>query len=888
MAFDAKTFLAGGGDLPAAGAAFGLPSCMIGLASDVLGLIPSPILLAMRTAMEAATALADAAIKRINSNIRDLLGISLFPDRDGFRGFFSDYSRFGLDIISGIGAAVGAFIGFAAVAMAAANELSARFEKAKNCLEDYKAYLDYTNGAAGERREELHILAAGATPGSAEAAVYTNMINSQFGVFFKQTQIAQTFVDDVTAQIAVIDSILLQRTLDPTLEPLEPGQDPPPVSVESVFRLDAGPPKSTTGKFILSVDGLYYDSQTSGIGPALLELETRVSDRDRRSVGVGQNLWKLEHDPSLGGRGIPTTSKDLEFYFNNILDPNILDNSKGLTNFYNQDELLLSLEGQKDRKVFDVSGEIQSFIDDGESLAVIDNLRQVMISETSHFQDKINKRKKQIELAVKVPVFLGNGPQFTPGNIPINDFSYLEGSNFLLDIEKQRSITIDQADVAGVVLPLEIRYTDKIETNDPVVLNHILLANVAKGEIINDPTSTSSTKLHINDRITEDGLIALYNYLTVKAINPSLLRPLDPRRTAGGAAKDFGVYNSSKFGVRNNAQSVGDASSIFDRGLGIPFLSGVAFPEEGNLSAVGVMGTYVRAPDSNGFQDFMYNTKGGTFESWIHVPNLDVSSGYNSGSTSGLYRLLLANENVGISDSKTPQPDINNLSLDHGTGIVRGVIFGFTRDRRFTLGLDPSNNEVDNHVNNTVLVLAPTQSYDSSSAGFIADRPDRLANCDKDSYYGMKVPVFNNIVNNKALSSCGSEFCQLSLSIDPTRDEIRVYLDGVKLATSSYQGVFGTIRPRATFKAPSMSQNNSFEYSGGPSLDTHFTPWIVGGGYTDGNPDGNFMGGEYGGAISGFKGYVGCTRFYSKPLSDAEVVNNYNATQNFFKNVSLS
>ena len=152
----------------------------------------------------------------------------------------------------------------------------------------------------------------------------------------------------------------------------------------------------------------------------------------------------------------------------------------------------------------------------------------------------------------------------------------------------------------------------------------------------------------------------------------------------------------------------------------------------------------------------------------------------------------------------------------------------------------------------------------------------------------MKVPVFNNIVDNKALSSCGSEFCQLSLSVDPAKDEVRVYLDGVKLATSSYQGVFGTTRPKATFKAPSVHQNNSFEYSGGPSLDAYFTPWIVGGGYTDGNPDGNFMGGDYGGAISGFKGYMGCTRFYSKPLNDAEVVNNYNATQNFFKNVRIS
>ena len=609
MSFDGKQFLEDGGTLPAAGAAFGLPSCMIGLAMDVLSLLPTPILLAMRAAMEKGRALALAFIAKVESYIRDLLGISLYPDRDGFFGFISDYSRMGMDLILGITGAMQVFIEYAADVMQTVNDLTAKYKSAKECLEEYKAYLDYTNGDAGKRREEM----ANLLPTD-----YNNLINSQFGVYFEQTQTAQKFVDDVTAQIAVIDTILLQRTLDLTLEP---GRE----VVESVFRLDAGPPQSTTGKFILSVDGLYYDSQTSGITPALLELEER--DRVLGFGGPGvrnPNLWKLEYDPSLGGRGIPTTSKDLEFYFNNILDPNILDNSKGLTNFYNQDELLLSLEGQKDRKVFDVSGEIQSFIDAGESLAVIDNLRQVMLSETSHFQDKIDKRKKQIELAVKVPTFLGKGTQFTPGNIPINDFSYLGGSNFLLDIAKQRSITIDQADVTGVVLPLEIKYTDKIETNDPVVLNHILLANVAKGEIINDPSATSSTQLHINDRITEDGLFALYNYLTVKATTPS--------------GSDFGVYNSSKFGIANNAQAVGEASSIFDKGLGIPFLSGVAFPEEGNLSAIGAMGTYIKAPASNEFKDFMYNTKGATFESWIHAPNLDVSSSYNSGDTSGLYR----------------------------------------------------------------------------------------------------------------------------------------------------------------------------------------------------------------------------------------------------------
>ena len=123
--------------------------------------------------------------------------------------------------------------------------------------------------------------------------------------------------------------------------------------------------------------------------------------------------------------------------------------------------------------------------------------------------------------------------------------------------------------------------------------------------------------------------------------------------------------------------------------------------------------------------------------------------------------------------------------------------------------------------------------------------------------------------------------------MDPKKDEVRVYMDGVKLATSSYQDTFGVTKSNESYKAPSVYQNNSFEYSDGPKLDTYFTPWIIGGGYTDGFSAGNFMGGEYGGKVSGLRGYLGCTRFYSKPLEDGEVLNNYKATQRFFKNINM-
>ena len=56
----------------------------------------------------------------------------------------------------------------------------------------------------------------------------------------------------------------------------------------------------------------------------------------------------------------------------------------------------------------------------------------------------LNKRKKQIELAVKLPNIYGRGQVYPPGNIPVNDFSYLEGVNFLFDVEQQRQIILKQ------------------------------------------------------------------------------------------------------------------------------------------------------------------------------------------------------------------------------------------------------------------------------------------------------------------------------------------------------------------------------------------------------------------------------------------------------------
>ena len=90
-------------------------------------------------------------------------------------------------------------------------------------MEKYKEFLDFQNGNASDRREELAALSPSALD---------EIIDSQFNVALQQQQQAEGFATSATDQIATIDTILLQRTLDPSLEP---GADEAPV--ESVFRL---------------------------------------------------------------------------------------------------------------------------------------------------------------------------------------------------------------------------------------------------------------------------------------------------------------------------------------------------------------------------------------------------------------------------------------------------------------------------------------------------------------------------------------------------------------------------------------------------------------------------------------------------------------------------
>jgi hypothetical protein len=219
------------------------------------------------------------------------------------------------------------------------------------------------------------------------------------------------------------------------------------------------------------------------------------------------------------------------------------------------------------------------------------------------------------------------------------------------------------------------------------------------------------------------------------------------------------------------------------------------------------------------------------------------------------------------------------------------MVCGFTRDRRITQVSSAYSNEQYNNdpVSSLSFFIAPTQARDFSSASFINNDECQ----DYETFYKMKADL-----SSTGFGDVSSQFVLVDITCSPEEDKIRMYADGDLVATSALSEVFG-VEARKPIALPSFKKNNSFEYSSttvdgptilkqGPLLNPFYTPWIVGGGYTDGMYEyGNFMGGDRGGVISGLRGHIGSLKFYSRPLDNFEIKKNYDAQQGFFKNIKI-
>jgi len=885
-AFDYSLFnsLAGGtaNPLGAIGTSFGIPSCLLQLAADVLSLLPSPILAAIVGGIQAGMRLADGVVKAIFAKIRDWLGITEWDTEDGLFTFISKLFNAGADSnLITILALMGGIIGAAgAVSQLYSNyqALRQQIDQMIDCIKGYKDFLEFKNGIV----EEVM------TP-----EAFQDFLDSSLAIERIQAESALAFIEAGNNQLDVIGGILSDRAKDPSLEPeftdeaclyfsglgLNFNCGKKTQEVKEIFRLVYGPPKATFGQFILSQDGLYFDSQSSGILPALTFIN------NQKSKLAKADIWKFFHDPNLGGRGKGFSINDLKLYVNTILDPNVINETASIRQYYDKDGFLQELLGNRNKRIYDLSAQIQDLETDGAPQSIILNFKQSLISENSTLAQKINKRKKQIELAVVLPALYGTNITYSPGGIPINDFSYLGGMNISLDIQKQKALSFSQADVSGIISPIQLAnsyVTPKINTKNSS-LEHLILAENGDGAIIFDGSSVSAVDgviLQTENSLTTNGLFAMYNFLDTDVVEPS--------------STAFYVRNSASITDDYYAQLVApNTDSVFSRGLGIPYLQGITKQSNTSVTTPSALGSFVKLPAAQPFNDLLYNRNGASIDFWVHVPSITTDTGV--GNVSSLYRLVLASENVGYVGD-TSSTDTEYVTRDNNTNSVKGFLMGFTRDRRLVSELPASNDSSLNPANQTSFFIAATQSVSPSAATLINRSGFEGYGCrEYTKYHSMVKRV------DEGLNTVSSTFCHVTVTFNPRDDEVSFYFDGQKVSTSSLSLVFG-VSPNTMPNLPSFKVANSFEYNSvsvgaaapaslktGPKLDPYFTPWIVGGGYTDGLYNkGNFMGGVYGGIISGLRGYLGSIKFYSKSLTNFEVLNNYNTHKNFFKNIDTS
>lgn len=895
MKFDIETFAAVQGQdadlIKSVGTVYGVPNCMTKLAKDALRLIPSTVLNSMNRATKIAQNSANNSIKDITNTIFFNTGVVSFDTETGQFVFVTDISDAqreadGGSLLDDIGSFVGTLNGVLAAGGNLYNNYQAKkqdIENIRECIDGYLQVLKFT-GSATTAKDEL-------TPEQRDA-----LLVLKFKQEVDEVVELKSFVDEAQDVINAMDSILVERLNDPTLEPefnanfsdnlsdnfrTEDDEEDSPLEI---FRLVFGPPESVTGRFLLSEDGLYFDSQTSGCDLALQNLKKRKDELKE------SEKWKFEFDPSIGGKGVAITEKELGKTVGTIFDLDLIDNSDTLKIFYDEDNFLQVLIEERDKAISTFNQQIAEFVKTGAGVAIIDNTKKVLLSETAFHNIKINKRKKQIEIAVKAPSMFGGTSFFSPGNIPINDFSYLQNLNIALELNKQRGLVLDQDDVSSIILPLCPEFAVSFDNQEFTTFDNLLVPAVGKGEVTFDTSNVSGIEgvpIRITDSVVTDGLFSMYNFLDSAIVDPS--------------STNFTLNDSASETKVSDAQLVAkSASSVFTLGLGAPLLNGVAKFQSSTLVSTqpSGVGSYIRLPDTADFRDLMYKKQGFSIDFWTYIPTLmDPENGWSDKGVSSSHRLIMSCENVGIAANVSAQSNILRISPDYSDNVTRGFVMGFTRDNRMVSNTDPTNSFLTNTVSDVSFFLAPTQSFDGSSIAFVNTL--LASGCPTtEGWASWNMNVSTLGPNSAKFQRAAEEFINVCLTVEPEKNEVKIYLDGNLMGTSGIDVVFGV--PAFTSpKLPSFKKGNSFEYDGanvgtsagvdlsaGPKMNDFFTPWLLGGGWTDGMAlSGNFMGGAFGGVRSALNGHVGGFKFYNKPITPGSVLTNFNAQKKFFKNI---
>lgn len=985
--------------LDAMGTQFGVPQCMMDFSKAVLNAFPSSVLGSMGAGIAEGKALADSVFKDTMRKVFLDTGIVEYDTAAGRFVFVSSSSNAGVeqDLLGGLDNmnGLGTILGFGAQAWVIGENIGDQIEQIQNCLQMMTSYSALQKGPSAIADKLVGFSSGGAVFNPPPPSVVASQVYEDNKA---SLELAAGFVTQANIQQQRIAEIRQCRLEDPENCPepcfwknmenpdfdpaLPSGPDNPATLGEALdgkttFCLvdaDVGqdgfpiipsqdmfdpiitasatlPPLSINGQYLFSKNGIYYDSYGGGLdysGCITNIVQAIYFDDEGNPIpgtGVPEQALKylFEYNPNIGGKGEQVSWATFNKWANTAFDLDYIDESPTMQAFYDEDHFLQVLIDQRNREIYDTSNYIGELQDGGytEDSAVLSNQRQILYSKISSHDKKIKKRKKQVQVHVIL------SPSATPavqGQIPINNFQTLDVGLLAIEKEKQQSLIFTTGEVSGIVLPLCPEFIKSTPPQDTFTVDELMVPTVGVGQIITSDfpfDGVSGTVLSLTDEISTESLVAIYNFLDSDIVKPDSDEYLSINcNTSGG---------SSEMAAQLVASSI---PSMFPSGVGVPYFRGVCnffSGADGNSKAPSYASNdrYLYSPFrpygygriKSGYTDIdslLYNNVGATFDFWTHVPDLDEANGTGwagDQSLSSLHRVVLGCENRG--GSRTTTLDSWAVGPKAGSDSVRGLLMGFTRDRRVTKGFTPSNQPADNNITEgMVFHMSPTQSINTSGVTFVAASGDVGFCVDNQTapsgFYGIAVDTSSTTTGGHKFGDCSAAFVHTTVTVDYGANLVSIYLNGELLKSQTVAATFGTA---GAPQIPSMTDTSSFSYDApykgelppnaplfppnslgyrdfwhwngpipeGSSQNMSLTPWIIGGGFTDGmHPDDiiasgtpktttndgmNFMGGKWGGKKSGLHGFLGSLKLYNRALSSGEALKNYNAQKGFFTTI---
>ena len=979
---------------------FGVPKCALDFTKDMLAMLPSGPLGAMRNNILAGKQAAEQKFNEfLMENALDL-GMVQYDTNSGRFIWVSSSSEKGVDS-SMLGAlndlgGLGTILGYGTAAWAMGNALKDKFDQIKNCIGQFNAFEGLQKGTSYSADKLVNFTATVEGKEHDFTAPAILEANSQLYDDNKDTlEFIVGFVNRCDNSLDLIRELKQERLQDPESNP-EPcfwgdtvyTREMWEKQKDSVLQLDESnigkpleevvsgttlcmldsraapgdvwqniinisgtlPPKSVKGQFLFSRTGIYYDSYGGGLDyegcisniVSAVYYDSEGEPLPGRGVPPNMLKWLHKYNPNIGGKGEVVSWNTFNKWATTVFDINNVREDPEMQRFYDEDHFLQVILDQRNREIYDVSSYINQLQIQGytEDTALLSNQRQVLYSKIATHDSKIKRRKKQIEVHV---MLAPNDSPAVAGNIPINDFEGLSEAKIAIERAAQEEILFNPGEVSGVVLPLCPTFIKSDVPQDEFGVNDLMLPPIGAGGIISsDPTvgGTSGTVLSLNSLISIKDLLAIYNFLDSDIVAPD--------------DEDYFTINcittsSSDMPAQLVASST---ASMFPSGIGVPYFRGMCnffSGTDGNPKAATQPFNYEYAHSAyrpygygrieSGFSEMdslLYNTSGATFEYWLHVPDLGTANGEGwaaDTSLSSLNRVVMGCENRGgeYTTSNTNGIAGPRYGMED---TVRGLQIGFSRDSRIVSGAAPSNNPGENNLENgLVFHMSPTQSINTSGISFMAASADQSYCVDgltaPNGFYGITVDTSTTNSDGSSFNDCSTNFVHAAVTVDYGLDIVSIYLNGKLVKSQNVQQTFGIngppklpsqidvssfsydkqyegILPNTLPWTPNSLWDKDFWYWDGPKafnqgMGVLMTPWIIGGGFTDGmhvidlpeihttgsNEGMNFMGGQWGGKKSGLHGYIGSLKLYNRGISSTEALKNYEAQRGFFENLQL-